>query len=242
MFSNVLQIDDAIYYMYSWVSPSETTMKYFYSDLSPSEAKHQRLKRLKSRRKVWLDVHLWLGLILGFFLALFCVTGSILVFYEEIDVALNAHLHKVQAPPQGEAAFRPLDEIQAAAAAAAMPAQAKLAFVDYPADAESAYEFGYTTPADAKAKTDDWQVHVDPYRAKVLGKHLIKKAEDILPRAFIPFVFQLHYALLAGETGVIIVGIMGVILLFSVLTGLIVWWPLTGHLAARFDYQTPRQR
>ncbi len=203
-------------------------MKYFYSDLSPSEAKHQRLMRLKSRRKVWLDVHLWLGLILGFFLALFGVTGSILVFYEEIDGALNAHLHKVQAQPQGEAAFRPLDEIQAAAAAA-MPAQAKLGFVDYPGDAESAYEFGYTTPTDTAAKTDDWQVHVDPYRAKVLGKHLIKKAEDILPRAFIPFVFQLHYALLTGDTGVIIVGIMGIILLFSVLTGLIVWWPLTGH-------------
>ena len=85
------------------------------------------------------------GVDIGFFSGLVRLTGSILVFYEEIDGALNAHLHKVQATPQGEAAFRPLDEIQAAAAAA-MPAQAKLGFVDYPGDAESAYEFGYTTP------------------------------------------------------------------------------------------------
>jgi uncharacterized iron-regulated membrane protein len=209
-------------------------MKRFDKDLSASEAvqrvdvKHQRLMRLKRRRKIWLDVHLWLGLILGFFLALFGLTGSILVFYEEIDAALNADLHKVQAPPQGEAAFRSFAEIQAAAFAV-MPSQAKLAFVDYPGDAESTYKFGYTTPADTKAETDDWQVHVDPYSAKVLNKHLIKKSGDILPRALIPFVFQLHFALLAGETGVIIVGIMGLILLFSVLTGLIVWWPLTGQ-------------
>jgi uncharacterized iron-regulated membrane protein len=196
--------------------------------LSTTEASQQRLSRLKKRRKLWLSVHLWLGLLLGFFLAVLGLTGSILVFYEEIDNVLNAELRTVQASPQGESAYRSLAEIQSAAIAA-MPSQAKLQFVNYPADAASSYRFGFIIPAAVADEKDEWQVHVNPYTAQVLGKHLIKKAGDIFPSAFIPFVFRLHFALLAGETGVLIVGIMGVILLFSVLTGLIVWWPLTGN-------------
>ncbi len=209
-------------------------MKRFTMDLAHGEALnaadtgHQRLSCLKKRRKLWLSVHLWLGLLLGFFLTVFGITGSILVFYEEIDNVLNADLRIVQAPKQGETAYRSLAEIQAAAVAA-MPSQATLGFVDYPAEARSSYKFGFVIPAAVADQKDIWQVHVNPYTAQVLGKHLIKKAGDIFPRALIPFVFQLHFALLAGETGGIIVGIMGVILLFSVLTGLIVWWPLTGN-------------
>jgi len=42
-----------------------------------------------------------LGLLLGLFLAVFGITGSMLVFYEEIDNVLNADLRIVQAPKQG---------------------------------------------------------------------------------------------------------------------------------------------
>ncbi|MGZ4968253.1 MAG: PepSY-associated TM helix domain-containing protein [Methylobacter sp.] len=209
-------------------------MKRFAIDLPRGEAFNgagpcqQRLLRLKKRRKIWLSVHLWLGLLLGFFLAVFGLTGSILVFYEEIDNVLNAELRTVQALPQGESAYRPLAEIQSAAIAT-MPPQAKLKFVNYPADAASSYRFSFIIPGAVANEKDEWQVHVNPYTAQVLGKHLIKKAGDMFPSALIPFVFRLHFSLLSGETGGIIVGIIGVILLFSVLTGLIVWWPLTGN-------------
>lgn len=196
--------------------------------LNAPETVQQGLLRLKKRRKLWLSVHLWLGLLLGFFLAVFGVTGSILVFYEEIDNVLNADLRIVQASAQGESAYRSLAEIQAAAVAA-MPPQAKLGFVDYPADATASYKFGFIIPGAVADKKDEWQVFVNPYNAQVLGTHLIKKAEDIFPSALIPFIFRLHFALLSGETGVLIVGIIGVVLLFSVFTGLIVWWPLTGN-------------
>jgi uncharacterized iron-regulated membrane protein len=212
----------------------EDNMKRFSLDLPHGEALYgadagqQRLLRLKKRRKLWLSVHLWLGLLLGFFLAVFGVSGSILVFYEEVDNVLNADLRTVQASAQGESAYHSLAEIQAAAIAA-MPPQAKLGFVNYPADTTSSYRFGFVIPTAVADEKDEWQVHVNPYTGQVLGKHLIKKADDVFPSALIPFVFRLHFALLAGETGGIIVGILGVILLFSVFTGLIVWWPLTGN-------------
>jgi len=208
-------------------------MKRFINDRPSGEAvtvadpAKPRLTRLKKRRKIWLDVHLWLGLVLGFFLALFGATGSILVFYEELDKALNAELLVINAPPQGEAGFQPFEQIQAAAGAA-MPANASLSFVDYPPDSLSSYQLTYKVPGAAPEKADIWRVYVDPYQARTLGKRLIKGADAFFPGALIPFVFQLHFALLAGDTGIIIVGIMGVGLVFSVLTGLILWWPLTG--------------
>lgn len=38
-------------------------------------------QRLPSARKIWLNIHLWLGLTAGFVLALIGLTGSLLVFY-----------------------------------------------------------------------------------------------------------------------------------------------------------------
>jgi len=193
-----------------------------------ADVQKNHLSNLKNRRKRWLSVHLWLGLLLGFFLAVFGVTGSILVFYQEIDNVINSELRVVQVPKQGEATYHAFAEIQAAAVSA-MPPQAILDFVDYPSYAESAYKFGFNVATTALGEKDQWHVHVNPYTARVLGRNLIKKADDVFPVAFIPFIFQLHFTLLAGEIGGIIVGIMGVILSFSVFTGLIVWWPLTGN-------------
>jgi uncharacterized iron-regulated membrane protein len=60
--------------------------------------KCNRLIRLKSRRRLWLNIHVWLGLVLGFFLTIFGITGSILVFHAEIDELLNPTLLTVTQP------------------------------------------------------------------------------------------------------------------------------------------------
>ena len=39
------------------------------------------MRRFPSARKIWLNVHLWLGLTAGFGLSLIGLTGSVLVFY-----------------------------------------------------------------------------------------------------------------------------------------------------------------
>lgn len=54
---------------------------------------------LWSWRKIWLKTHLWLGLALGLFLSVIGVTGSALVFFQEIDKALNPQLRIVATPP-----------------------------------------------------------------------------------------------------------------------------------------------
>jgi len=42
------------------------------------------------------------------------------------------------------------------------------------------------------------------------------------------FFVHFHYMLALGETGRTIVGVVALFLLFSVMTGLIVWWPSVG--------------
>ena len=195
--------------------------------LTATLPKTTSLQRLKSRRKRWLNVHLWLGLGLGLFLSVLGMTGSILVFYDEIDKALNAELMQVNAPPQGEAAFKPFADIMAAANTV-LPTTATIDFVTFPSDAKASYVFSYFTSASGEAQ-DQWQVYVNPYSAQVLGTKLIKQADDWVPCSFIEFVWQLHFAVLAGDIGTVIVGIIGTLLIFSVLTGLILWWPLTGN-------------
>ena len=70
----------------------------------------RRLKNLKARRRIWLDIHLWLGLSLGFFLSIFGITGSLLVFQAEIDELLTPDLLTVTVPENNQT-FRPLSEL-----------------------------------------------------------------------------------------------------------------------------------
>lgn len=187
----------------------------------------QRLKRLKTRRKLWFEVHLYLGLIFGVVLAIVGLTGSILVFWQDIDDWLNPNLRQINSQPNGEAGFANLDTVFAEARSS-MPPDAKVSFAYYPRDNGTAYQLFYSVPRPELHSADQYQAFINPYTAKVTGIKLVKSASDWLPKAFMPFVFQLHYSLLLGESGGTLLGIIAAILIISVLTGLIVWWPLTG--------------
>ncbi len=190
------------------------------------DAKRNRLIKLKTRRKFWLDVHLWLGLALGLFVSIFGITGSILVFYLEINELLNPTLLTVSVPATNPD-YRPLAEIFQAGRDA-MPGTAKHAFSTYPRNDSAAFKLSYTLPM-ADDKTETWEVYVNPYTAKAIGKRLISCSDCLFRKTFIGIIFELHYALLLGkDPGYLIVGIMGALLIISTLTGLIIWWPLTG--------------
>ncbi len=209
------------------------------------DAKRNRLLKLKLRRKRWLDVHLWLGLALGIFLSIFGITGSILVFHAEINELLNPQQLTVKVP-EVNAVYKPLAEIFQAGHKA-MPGHAANVFVTYPRNDEAAVKMVYSLPVTGNKDgiTNTWEVYVNPYTAKVLGTQLMSSSDNPFPKTFIGFIFELHYALFLGEDlGYLIVGIMGALLIISTLTGLIVWWPLTGKwrqaVTVKFKASTER--
>ncbi|OAI27027.1 MULTISPECIES: PepSY-associated TM helix domain-containing protein [Methylomonas] len=185
----------------------------------------QRLIRLKARRQRWLTAHLWLGLTLGFLLSIYGITGSILVFHAEIDEWLHTEMLTVQPPEHAE--YRPLAEIFEVGRQA-MPSTAKHTFATYPRNAEAAFKLNFAFPN--AGAVERWLVAVDPYTARVTGKLLQGRSDNWQPNTFIGLMFELHYALLipSEDISTVIVGISAALLIISTLTGLIVWWPLTG--------------
>lgn len=198
--------------------------------------KNDRLTRLKSRRKLWLKVHLWLGLTLGFLLSVYGITGSILVFYAEIDECLNPKMFVVDKPVDG--GYRPLVDIFDAGKQA-MPKHAKHTFATYPRNDTAAVKLRFTVE-DEKGVIERWLVGVDPYTAMVTGKRLNGRSDEWLPNGFVNLMFELHYALLipSHDVSAAVVGLSGVLLIISTLTGLVVWWPLTGKWWQALTFKT----
>ncbi len=160
-------------------------------------------------------LHLWAGLTAALLLLLLGVTGSVMVFEEEIDDALNARLAWVQ------------------------PAGKRLSLVEMKAALEKANPGATVTSIGIPAsEAHSWSaflrggkgVSFNPYTGAVLGA-----AAD--RNNFTGNLHQFHLRLLAGPTGKAIVGFAGPFLLFLSITGLILWWPrkiLT--LGRRFNF------
>lgn len=180
---------------------------------------------LNTRRRLWLKVHLWLGLTVGAVFVVTGLTGSILAFWVPLDEWLNRDLLRVAAP--AGARPRPLAEIEAAARGA-MSAAAKPEWGLFPYQTRNVFVFVYRLPAGNEDRAELWRLAVDPYTARVIGMRLLEGAEHPWRGSFINAVVRLHYTLWLREAGAVIAGGCALLLLFSVLTGLILWWPLTG--------------
>lgn len=172
-------------------------------------------------RRGAVAVHRWLGLTVGVLLVVAGLSGSLLVFRDEIDVALNPHLRRV-APPiarESAAARASGGSLQAAldAVARAYPAE-RASRVRMPRDPAGTYEVWL-------GSAPSRYVYVDPYTARVLGARR--------PTEFLTgWLFQLHAHALAGDRGERVVGANGLVLAVLALTGLVVWWPGRRRLRA----------
>ena len=160
-------------------------------------------------RRACHKIHLWLGLTLGLYFALMGVTGSVLVFGEEIDRALNPDLLRVD--PAAKPA--PFSEVLTGFRAA-YP-DAPISRVGVPTEAGMPYDF-QVGPWSASML----QVYVDPATGEVLG-------ERRLCSSIVGFLQYLHFNLLGGDTGWLLNGIGGLVLLGVLATGLVIWWPRT---------------
>jgi uncharacterized iron-regulated membrane protein len=191
--------------------------------------------RVHLGRKIWLNIHLYIGLVIGLELALVGFTGSLLVFYREIDAWLNPGLLTTQ----GSGAHQPIDRIVAAARAAVPEAQGpgtELG-VQVPFRANATYLAWVKIPGETPQAERWQQVSLDPYSGAVLG---VWGADE----GVISLLYRLHYTLLLGEWGETAVGISGLLLFISLLTGVYLWWPRRSKIgqALTINYRTSRTR
>ncbi|MDP3333695.1 MAG: PepSY-associated TM helix domain-containing protein [Methylococcaceae bacterium] len=170
-------------------------------------------------RKVWLNFHLYLGLSAGLIFVLAGLTGSLLVFYVELDEIINPELQisaaQAQQQPQSyEAIFQAIQK--------AHPERSAAWRLEIPRHPQAMMMARYYTPVEKAglsfAPLIAW---INPYTSEVVSSRFW--GEFVMT-----WLFDLHYALLLDETGKTLMGIIGFILLIPVISGIYLWWPASG--------------
>lgn len=167
-------------------------------------------------RRIWLTIHRWLGLTAGLLFVLLGLTGSVLVFHRAIDEWLNPELLLTQ----GSGPRRPLAEIIAAAEAAYDGPASGAAAVTAPRVANGVWLVWFQSGEEDELRFT--QVLVDPYTAEVRGQR-------VWGEYLTTWIYRLHFQLLAGRPGGVVVGVAGLVLVVSCVSGVWLWWPLLRH-------------
>jgi len=202
-------------------------------------------------RKLFNDVHLWLGLASGLVLFVVCLSGTIYTFHTEVEEMLEPQKYQVKA--QGQPI--PINEL---VRQLEQELKGTVVGIDIPADKERTYRVsvaanggegkersapgaqatqqkpeagragrGNAGPQGAQAGRGahgggrPTTYMVDPYTGEVKG------TTEGPATKFFQTVMQLHrWLLIEGGVGKVIVGAATIIFVFLTLTGLVLWFPL----------------
>jgi uncharacterized iron-regulated membrane protein len=173
--------------------------------------------RNKSLRKIWWVLHKWLGLCLGFFIALLGLTGTLLLFTQQmIEVQHGALVRSAAVPP--EQWHPPAQWIEAAVAMAGprFTPNGMSAPNASPIGGDAVLVIGHLDDGTERA---DWHLAVAVHPAgDAIGKFYLEKTWAMIPRA-------IHATLAIPHIGLEIVAVLGLISIVSVVSGLYLWWP-----------------
>jgi uncharacterized iron-regulated membrane protein len=197
-------------------------------------------------RRTLFTVHMWVGLILGVLLAALGLSGSLIVYDQEIADFLNP-------PPHANTAGMPLPLTmlagtarEAAAAQGREGGQMQMLLPQKVGEA-LVVRLGGISPMGPRPEAGNnrtipgmnregrgdrrrareggggLQIYIDPVSGEVLGTRTA-----VLP-SFLTFAHQLHGNFLMGREGRPLVGWLGVAMCLLGLTGLVLWWPKRGQ-------------
>lgn len=181
-------------------------------------------------------IHLYLSLAAGAVILVCCLTGAILVFEKDLQVALNKDRYYVAQTGERQTLFQLTQSIKQS------HPQFKINSVKLYDDPSRSVEFNVSAKPkkdkkEAKAehpaaagkgkeasprRQPGFTLFVNPYTGEVLDTYSYRET-------FFYKVFALHRWLLGseGSIGKYIVGVSTLIFLFILLTGIILWWPKT---------------
>jgi uncharacterized iron-regulated membrane protein len=194
------------------VNPDPVARNVDNRESTPAGAGHRR-----QPQKIWIIIHRWLGIILGLPIALIGLTGS-LIYMAPFFLALqHGDLLSQKAVPgglyQSESAWvdsvRKVNGDKFEVIAVSAPFKSPIA-------AETAQVVGHTHEG------QEGEYHrvfsVNPYTSEVKGHYDYETTYSYIP-------VGIHTSLMIPMIGLDIVAILGVIILFSSVTGVYLWWP-----------------
>jgi uncharacterized iron-regulated membrane protein len=164
----------------------------------------------------WAWIHKWSSLVCTVFMLLLCLTGLPLIYHHEIDHLLG---NGVQAPEMApDAPKADLDTI--IAAGKAMYPGKIMMYISQEADEPNIWNLTLGDhPTDEHYKS----IAVDARTAMVL-------AQPSLEGSFIGVMFHLHVDLYAGLWGELFLGLMGLLLMVAIVSGVVLYAPFMRKL------------
>ncbi len=165
-------------------------------------------KKTFSVRKLFNDLHLWLGLGSGIIIFITCLTGTLLTFNESIRAQLATPIEINTALP-----VKNLEELSKDIKALD---KGKINSITIPSAADKPYKLNLKTSKEDRRGTN---FVLDQYSSEV---HSIDKTWY---DEFYMFNFKMHRWLMNEDIGRPIVGTSTIILIFLTLSGLILWIP-----------------
>jgi uncharacterized iron-regulated membrane protein len=175
---------------------------------------------IKIAKTIMAKLHLWLGLGSGLVVFIVALTGSLLVFEDELEPVLYPRFHKVDVV---EGAHRlPLDAIVSSAQKAFPDKKVGRILVEPHPDRTVIVAL-----KQSKKEKDLLSVAVNPYTGQVVDSRIEQDS-------FFAVVIRLHRYLCMGDTGKVITGISCCSFLIIMLSGLVLWWPNRKNRKQRF--------
>lgn len=172
--------------------------------------KHSGMATSKETNKKLWAIHSWVGLYAGIVIAVLSITGSAAVFKKEIDRLLNPSLLVVQ--PQARSASLTAITQQVRRQFPGL----RLSSISLPSSPEGVYIFRLAKEVTGGFGANDIEVFANPYTGEILGSRDFYKS-------FAFFLRNLHVRLFESYWGRQIVGLFGIALVVSSITGLLIY-------------------
>lgn len=182
-------------------------------------------------RPTWFTVHRWLGISLGLWFALVGLSGAILVFEDPIDQWLNPHLLKGSRGAH----------MSAQAIVERAETQYPLGLVEkirFPANSDEVYRLTMRIKP-RRVGAERIEAMFDPVTGTYLGARSLE-ALGIARPDLMRTLYEFHRNVLLGNAGSNIVGIAGLLLLTSAITGSVLAAPRSRAALRRIVWINPR--
>jgi uncharacterized iron-regulated membrane protein len=161
--------------------------------------------------RCWTWIHKWSSLVCTVFMLLLCLTGLPLIYHHEIDHLLGNDVATPQVAPGTPRAD--LDTV-IAAGRALYPGKIAM-YISQEADNPHIWNLTLgDNPTDPLYKS----IAIDAYTAQVL-------AQPSLEGSFMGVMFHLHVDLYAGLWGKLFLGLMGLLLIVAIVSGVVLYAP-----------------
>jgi uncharacterized iron-regulated membrane protein len=169
------------------------------------------------RKSRWFSVHRWLGITLGLWFALVGLTGSVLVFEDEVDAWLNPQLLVSTEPPPWLTPEALMERI------AAEHSLGRVERLRPPLAVGEVYRVVFRTQ-DKRVAVRRIEGTFAPASGRLLGTRPTEEF-GLAPPLLLRTVYGFHRNVLLGNAGSNVVGLAGALLLLGALTGIAIAWP-----------------